>query len=161
VTCIQRPVLRFVTPELALDPGSNMITVVAVPNDAQIDPASDSLLVYYNAVTNHRPRIVSRPPRWWGTNETYSYTLRAADLDNDPLRLRLDTFGPVMATVTELENGVWHISAALTTTVTPRRVAFRAVVTDGLTRPATQRWSVWCRKPWRFIQRRIRLRTSR
>jgi hypothetical protein len=144
----------FVTPKLSLDPGTNLINVVAVPNDPQLEPVSDTLLVKYNAVTNHRPRIISRPRRWWGTNDTYTYTLRAVDRDDDPLRLKLDTRGPVVAHATRIENGVWHIAARLTTTVMPRRVAFRAIVTDGLTRPAQQRWSVWCRNCWRKAIRR-------
>ncbi|GEM_PF-1987126 len=143
--CFFRTNAFFTSPPIAMAPGSNLITFTAVPLDPAVNPASDHVMVFYNAQgLNQRPVITTRPPRVWGSNEVYSYTLVATDADSDPLALALTTYGPVLATATELSYGTWQIDAALTATNRmPRlRVRFRAIVTDGITRPVCQQWPV-------------------
>jgi len=135
----------FTSPAIALVAGSNLLTFTAVPLDPAVRPASDHVMVFYNQQgLNHRPVITSRPPRMWGSNEVYSYTLVATDADSDPLALELKTCGPVLATATELSAGTWQIDAALTATNRlPRlRIWIRATVTDHITRPVCQQWPI-------------------
>jgi hypothetical protein len=135
----------FTSPPISLVAGSNLITFTAVPLDPAIGSASDHVMVFYNAQgLNQRPIITTLPPRIWGSNEVYSYTLVATDADNDALTLNLKTAGPVLATATALRYGTWQIDAVRTgTNLFPRlRVWFRATVSDGITRPAVQQWPV-------------------
>ncbi|MCX7001726.1 MAG: hypothetical protein NTV22_00460, partial [bacterium] len=145
VGCFFRTNAIFTSPAIGMAPGSNLITFTAVPLDPAVNPASDHVMVFYNqAGINQRPVITTQPPRGWGSNEVYSYTLVATDADNDPLALDLKTSGPVLATATELGYGTWQIDAALTATNRmPRlRAWIRATVSDGLTRPVCQQWPI-------------------
>jgi len=145
IGCFYRTNLLFTSPEIGLVPGSNLITFTAVPLDPAVTPASDHVMVFYNQEgLNQRPVITSQPPRAWGSNDVYSYTLVATDADSDPLALELKTSGPVLATATALSYGTWQIDAALTATNRmPRmRIWIRATVSDGITRPVSQQWPV-------------------
>lgn len=136
--------LLFRTPPIPLSEGSNLVTITAIPVDEDTPPATRHIMIHRIVVTNARPHIITRPHRLWGTNDVYTYTLEAIDPDGDTLSLQLETFGPVAATVTDLDDGKWLISAVKTATNLPyfARARFRALVSDGVNRPARQRWAV-------------------